>query len=235
MPEVSGLELIKFLKQRGLKAPIGMVTGHTSVEDRHQALAAGAAFVIAKPFQPDALKQGVRRALDIPALPAKIQIRDPRIYTLGGRCIKSFGQMIGQTISIEDASGLSLDGSIGFAAAFCDEAGPVRFVLAMEYALAIAALKVMARQSAPISADKRSRFTPKQRETLHEVGNIFRGALTEETGLQLRLAHTVFRGDGGFRGKPWQPLLSSMPFSSSHYYHRVTIDQFGGGRLRYLN
>ena len=79
MPEVSGLEMLKFLKQRGLETPVGMVTGHTSVEERHQALAAGAAFVIAKPFQPVELKQAIRRALDIPALPEKIQIQAPRI------------------------------------------------------------------------------------------------------------------------------------------------------------
>ena len=104
--------------------------------------------------------------------------------------------------------------------------------LAIEHALAIAALKVMNPQSVDASSPKQRRFNPKQRETLREVGNIIRGALTEETGLQLRLAHTIYRGDGGFRGKPWQPLLASMPFlSSSHYCHSVTIDQFGGGRL----
>ena len=232
MPEVSGLELLTFLKQRGLKTPVGMVTGNSSVDERHQALAAGAAFVIAKPFQPDELKQAIRRALDIPALPEKIQIQAPRFFTLGGRCIKAFGRMIGQTTSIEDAEVISLDGSIGFAAAFCDPAGLVRFVVALEHALALAALKVMNPQSVDTSSPKQRRFNPKQRETLREVGNIFRGALTEETGLQLRLAHTIYRGDGGFRGKPWQPLLTSMPFlSSSRYCHRVSIDQFGGGRL----
>ena len=56
MPTVDGLSLIEAFKRNGVDVPIGMVTGNGSKAEVERAQAAGAAFVVTKPFVPDDLK-----------------------------------------------------------------------------------------------------------------------------------------------------------------------------------
>jgi len=56
MPEMSGFELIKAIRAEGRKVKIGLVTSESDPALRDQALQAGAAFVLSKPFTPDAVK-----------------------------------------------------------------------------------------------------------------------------------------------------------------------------------
>jgi two-component system chemotaxis response regulator CheY len=50
MPEMSGIECLRALRAAGSAVPFGFVTSEGSAEMRQQAAAAGAAFLIAKPF-----------------------------------------------------------------------------------------------------------------------------------------------------------------------------------------
>jgi len=50
MPEMNGIELLRALRSRGNNLPFGFVTSEGSPEMRGQAEAAGALFLIAKPF-----------------------------------------------------------------------------------------------------------------------------------------------------------------------------------------
>lgn len=50
MPEISGIDLLKTLKQSGNETPLLMITGHTTIEDAVEAIKLGAEDYIAKPF-----------------------------------------------------------------------------------------------------------------------------------------------------------------------------------------
>jgi len=50
MPEMSGLDLLNALRGAGWHVPFGFVTSEAAPQMREQALAAGAMFLIAKPF-----------------------------------------------------------------------------------------------------------------------------------------------------------------------------------------
>lgn len=50
MPEISGIELLRRLRAGGNGVPLGFVTSESSDATRELAAAAGAAFLIAKPF-----------------------------------------------------------------------------------------------------------------------------------------------------------------------------------------
>jgi len=56
MPEMSGFELVQAVRAEGHALKIGMVTSESNPELREQALAAGALFLLYKPFTPDAVK-----------------------------------------------------------------------------------------------------------------------------------------------------------------------------------
>ncbi len=53
MPEMNGLEFLKALRAKGSKVPFGFITTECTPEMRDQATAAGAGFLLAKPFTPE--------------------------------------------------------------------------------------------------------------------------------------------------------------------------------------
>lgn len=50
MPTMNGIELLQKVKEEGIKVPFGFVTSESTPAVREQALAAGAKFLICKPF-----------------------------------------------------------------------------------------------------------------------------------------------------------------------------------------
>jgi len=64
MPEMSGLELIRRLRERGVTLPVIVITGHGDVPLAVEAMRAGVADFIEKPFDDEVLLRAVRSALD---------------------------------------------------------------------------------------------------------------------------------------------------------------------------
>jgi two-component system response regulator FixJ len=63
MPEMSGIELMRRLKELALKLPVIVMTGHGDVPLAVEAMKAGAVDFIEKPFNDDAMLTAVRAAL----------------------------------------------------------------------------------------------------------------------------------------------------------------------------
>lgn len=59
MPEMSGLELLAALRGAGWQVPFGFVTSEAAPHMRDQALAAGAMFLIVKPFTPEDFQEAL--------------------------------------------------------------------------------------------------------------------------------------------------------------------------------
>ena len=57
MPEMNGIDLLRRLRAEGFTTPFGFVTSEGSPEMRATAEAAGALFLIAKPFTPDVFRE----------------------------------------------------------------------------------------------------------------------------------------------------------------------------------
>jgi two-component system response regulator FixJ len=64
MPGMSGIELVRELKSRGTVCPVILITGHGDVALAVEAMKAGAADFIEKPFDDQALLGAIRTALD---------------------------------------------------------------------------------------------------------------------------------------------------------------------------
>ncbi len=63
MPEMSGIELVKRLNESGVVHPIIMITGHADVPLAVEAMKAGVADFIEKPFDDEVLLQAIRQAM----------------------------------------------------------------------------------------------------------------------------------------------------------------------------
>ena len=63
MPELTGVELIGRLKALGVKDPVIVITGHADVPMAIQAMKAGVADFLEKPFSDDAILGAIRAAL----------------------------------------------------------------------------------------------------------------------------------------------------------------------------
>jgi two-component system chemotaxis response regulator CheY len=63
MPEMSGIECLQALRAAGNVVPFGFVTSEGSAEMREQAAAAGALFLIAKPFTADDFAEALHEIL----------------------------------------------------------------------------------------------------------------------------------------------------------------------------
>jgi two-component system, LuxR family, response regulator FixJ len=67
MPEMSGLELIRHLKERGVNLPVVVITGHGDVPLAVEAMRAGVIDFIEKPFEDEVLLRSIRLAMDVRA------------------------------------------------------------------------------------------------------------------------------------------------------------------------
>ena len=55
MPEMSGIEFLKQLRESGSQVPFGFITSESGEDTKNLALESGAQFIITKPFTPESL------------------------------------------------------------------------------------------------------------------------------------------------------------------------------------
>jgi two-component system response regulator FixJ len=81
LPGMSGMELLSTLRQRQLRAPVVMITGHGDIPQAVAAVKAGAFDFIEKPYDPDALMAVLRKALEA----GKAARNDPAVAEIASR------------------------------------------------------------------------------------------------------------------------------------------------------
>ncbi|MBV71072.1 MAG: hypothetical protein CMH52_06935 [Myxococcales bacterium] len=230
MPGISGLELLRAFIRNGVQVPVGMVTGNASDEQRMEALRAGAAFVVTKPFSPAEIKKAIHIALDLPRPMAAQTSSESREFSLAGHCVNEFGAMVGLRLSLMESDGFRFDGSVGAAIAYSTADGEIKFVIGLDFQLAHILLRCLRSDASAHQAQTNRRFNLEEQNTLREIGNVFRGALIQASGCDLKLSAIAFRGDGTMRKPFWRDLLTSMSFlSSTRYEHTISAKDVGHG------
>jgi two-component system response regulator FixJ len=76
MPDMTGLELVRELNARGSRVPIIMITGHGDIPLAVEAMRAGVADFIEKPFGESRMLDALNRALETAPPPADTQASD---------------------------------------------------------------------------------------------------------------------------------------------------------------
>ncbi|WP_165184536.1 response regulator FixJ [Caulobacter soli] len=76
MPDMTGLELVRELNARGCRVPIIMITGHGDIPLAVEAMRAGVADFIEKPFGESRMIDALNRALEAGPPPASAAVSD---------------------------------------------------------------------------------------------------------------------------------------------------------------
>jgi DNA-binding NtrC family response regulator len=97
MPDASGIDLLKHIRQVDPDLPVIMVTGYASVGTAVEAMRMGARDYVTKPCDNDELLLKIRRALE-----EKARDRELRNLRDTVREVFSFGKMLGQNSKIRD-------------------------------------------------------------------------------------------------------------------------------------
>jgi len=79
MPEMSGLELLKKLRERGIETPALFLTAHDLLDDKVAGFEAGADDYLAKPFSPRELEYRIEALLRRKSPPAKAGAEEERM------------------------------------------------------------------------------------------------------------------------------------------------------------
>lgn len=84
MPDMTGLELVRELNARGCRVPIIMITGHGDIPLAVEAMRAGVADFIEKPFGESRMIDALNRALEAGPPPRRAPPRTRRRWSASG-------------------------------------------------------------------------------------------------------------------------------------------------------
>ena len=74
MPDLSGLQVLKQLRDKGIETPVIMITAYGSVDRAVEAMKAGAYDFITRPFDPDHIDIVIRKALERQTLKREVEV-----------------------------------------------------------------------------------------------------------------------------------------------------------------
>ena len=78
MPDISGLDFLKWLRGRDTSVPFILITGYSTIDNAIEALRLGASDFIKKPYDPESLIDLVKELLESPTPPSPEQCRQRR-------------------------------------------------------------------------------------------------------------------------------------------------------------
>ncbi len=94
MPGMSGIELLKWIRDESIRAPVIMISAHGDVSDAVEAMKLGAMDYLIKPFDPDELLMRLNRAIEETRL--RTQVESSRLKGISG------GELIGDGPSMRE-------------------------------------------------------------------------------------------------------------------------------------
>lgn len=101
MPEVTGLELLQMIKEKGSETPVIMITAHGSIETAVKAMKLGAFDYLTKPFSMDELVITAKKALNY-----KLKTEELNYYKREFQCNYGLQMIIGKSKAIMEIKAL---------------------------------------------------------------------------------------------------------------------------------
>jgi len=239
MPEMSGLELLRTIKQDGLNPRFGFVTSEATPELRNEASKAGALFVITKPFSPDVFSETLGPIMNgsvsafSDANPndngSTARNSAPLTPELTGVLLRD---LLGRAVTVKKSTPMALTAKTPFViAVYSAGQNPVAYLCICDLPLAasVGAALCMLPASSIQETIRAGTLAPAVEPNLHEVFNVM-SRLFDAAGT----AHASLAG----LHLPSTPLPAAVTKLMSGPANRldveVNISGYGVGRLTYV-
>lgn len=201
MPDMSGIDCLRLLRSEGNMVPFGFITSDVSGELWHEALAAGATFLIGKPFSAETLREA-------------LEMQDPPVASGPGAHedaafvnapVRPSGNPVPIAKDVRDLLAELLDRPVTVSAGrrvyptrdapvslatYVDPGGTLTGLCLMDVPLsayAAGALSLMPASGMVAEAVREQEFSPPLVEALHELANILSKVLNPPRSRRARL------------------------------------------------
>ncbi|MBK8014121.1 MAG: response regulator [Deltaproteobacteria bacterium] len=245
MPGASGLDLLKSITSEGIKTRFGFVTSEGSDEMRQAAEAAGAEFLISKPFTVQAFQAALEPILGTAATsgassvstPTKpvaqmdaIPLRPGRLPQEGD--LRRFlGELFGHSVDVNSGAKLALVPGPIVVASYEDSGGEVRALFAADIPGAVylaAALSLI--PGGPVKdAIKSKVLDPAIMASFREVANVLAAAIQGASGQHVKLVDVCAPP-----AKPSALTLALAKKPSARQDFRVEMSKYGAGIVSFI-
>ncbi len=206
MPEMTGLQCLQALRSAGCGVPFGFITSDATPELRRQAAAAGALFVLGKPFSEESLRNALDGRLDAPGDDRAALAAAPQdggqgqqgARTEGGPALlptpkdvrDMFAGLLGRSVTVRPGMRVQpLPGKPVSLAVYVDPGHSVGAVCVMDLALSAYTAGALALLPAGGVQDvvEEGALSPMLVETLGEVFNVVSGVLNARGAAHAKL------------------------------------------------
>lgn len=228
MEGMTGLELLEALRAAGWGTPFGFVTSESSPEIVQAALSAGAAFLLAKPFQPSELRERVRAVLSgvTPASARTEEADGDRTASLE-RLLEG---LLRRPVQVAPAAEGPARQSARWTAHYVDASGAevALCVLEMPLALAMSAALTMMPPAVGSEWASSGALSDALAENLHEVTNVIAKAV-HAGGVRCILSSLA-----GFAPGEQLPEIEKVRSAGSNESFEIAVHGYGAGRLSFV-
>ncbi|MCB9655471.1 MAG: response regulator [Deltaproteobacteria bacterium] len=244
MPGASGLDLLKSISSEGIKTRFGFVTSEGSDEMRQAAEAAGAEFLISKPFTVQAFQAalepilgGAASASPAASTPTKpvaqmdaIPLRPGRLPQ-DGDLRRFLGELFGQSVEVKSGAKLALVPGPVVVASYEDSGGEVRALFAADIPGAVylaASLSLI--PGGPVKDAIKSKFLDAAiLASFREVANVLAAAIQGASGQHVKLVDVCAPP-----AKPSALTLALAKKPSARQDFRVELSKYGAGIISFI-
>jgi CheY-like chemotaxis protein len=237
MPEMNGLEFLKTIREKGLNTRFGFITSDATVALRNEAAAAGASFILTKPFTPASFSETIGPVVN--GLVSKMEESGEAHAAQGGSeasgaiNVGQVGQLLksilrpGVRVVSTSAMKLPPDGKFLVAEYTIDRTSVVACVISdLACAARVGAALTLLPSSAADEAIKGQELTTILLENYQEVLNVAARLFDNASGSQVTLKKLYHQGE------PVAPeVLAALAKPASRMDASVNVDNYGDGKF----
>ena len=231
MPEMNGIDFLKELKARKHPTPLGFVTSESTPDMRAAAVAAGAVFLLTKPFT----TADVRHAMETAGFKPQSAMRGTSERTIIGRqefgpelMVQVVGHLVNQQIMVRPGPALPPGQVPGVTCTWIDDENKLVYGGLCEMSLAAAlGAAIGLRPSSAVSSFIKDGGIPEELQPdCREVFNVMSRAFTDAGSIHVRLAEISFAPQPAI-----QAAVDLNANATGRMDFKMTVGEYGAGRL----
>lgn len=227
MPKMTGIELLKLLRESKMDVKFGFVTSEGSTAMRKQAQDAGAAFLITKPFTPETFNASLQYALAPTSTKVPV-VESPQAVPTSDAVRAALADLFGRKVTVSKGTPVVVAAkSTNVVAVYATDDGKIAGVwhASLAFAASAGAALTLIPGTVAIDCVKKGKLEDQPYENFREVANVLASLFNVAGSKHAKLV-------GVFREPTEAPPATAMDLMTKPKDRvdlKIDIDGFGGG------